>query len=236
MMITKGIAVARQLAETTSGINSSAIQANIVGAVFGKLRRKSVGCKQRGNRRAGPSASHVRMTCSMRILSCAVEAIAGFGLDGGGSGAKHPVAMLACGGEQFVNAWPHAVAATVRRIPAACSGDLLIGSIRRCAVRTRRGAIAGEDQMRVCVDESRSPRISPRHLSHCVGAGFRAGIRSTEQRPQHGPSSITSPARPARSWPSSGISSADARRGGPCQRNELPDVDDHGGHSRLWRG
>ena len=111
-----------------------------------------MGGEQRGDdarRTFGIEAGESRGACEFGV---AVEAVAGFGFDGGGAGAEHPVAMAAGGGEQLVFAGGAGEGDCAQNASAGC-GDLLIGGAGD-ALFEFGGAIAGEDEMGVGVDEA----------------------------------------------------------------------------------
>ena len=81
-----------------------------------------------------------------------IEAVAGFGFEGGGARAKHPVAMAAGGGEQLVGIGG-AGEGDGAQDAAAGSGDLLVSGSGDALLELG-GAIAGEDEMGVGVDEA----------------------------------------------------------------------------------
>ena len=162
-------------------------------------------------------------------LGGAIEAVAGFGFDGGGAGAQHPVAMLACGGQQVIFG-RGAGKSDGAQDATAGSGDLLIGGA--CdALLELGGAVASEAEMGVGIDEAGSDAAAAGINNHCVGRNLGFDLGTTAGRSNAAlfdeKGGVGDEAEFAKFGADSG-----ARWAG--EGDELPDVDDGGGHKAAY--
>ena len=97
----------------------------------------------------------------------AVEAVTGLGFDGGGSGAKHPVAM-ATGAASSSSSLAARVSCNGAQNAPARRGDLLIRCSGDALLKLCR-TIAGKNQVGVRVDESRRDAFAPASITTAWG-------------------------------------------------------------------
>ena len=178
VVVAEGVAIAGEFELRRFWNQLVADKANVFLAAVRKFRRDSVRGQQRGNdaRRTflvepADDAEHAQF----RVV---IETVTGLGFYRCGSAAQHPVAMAACGGKQLVIRGA-ARKAHGAKDASAGSGDLLVGGAGDTLLEFI-GAVAGEDQMRVRIDETRRNTAASRVDYGCVGgnAGAHLGLGS----------------------------------------------------------
>ena len=179
VIVAERVAIARQAGGCNFRDELFGNRADVRGAAIRKFRRDGVRGQQSGNDAGGAFVVEAREHAQHVQFGVAVETVAGLGFECRGAAAQHPVAMAACGGEQFIFSCGAGQLDGAQNA-AAGRGDLLIGGAGD-ALFELVGAIAGEDEMRVRIDEARC-HAAPFGVDDCrVGRDFGLEVRRSDR-------------------------------------------------------
>ena len=146
--------------------------ANVLVAAIGKLRGHGVRSQQRGHdphRTLGVEPGHHAQHAQLRVT---LQSIAGLGFCSRRAGAKHPVAMTARFGQQFLFRGGARRTHCVQN-PAAGRSNLLIAGAGNALLEFG-GAVARKHQVRVRIDKTRRHAAALAHRPPLRRAAMRA--------------------------------------------------------------
>ena len=152
VIVAEGVAVLGEFRGGYFGDQLFSDEADVIGAAVGEFWWDGVRGEERGDDSCRAFFVEAAKDAEHFELGVAVEAVAGFGFDGGGAGAEHPVAMAAGGSQQLIFSGGSGERDGSQDASAG-SGDLLVSGASD-ALFEFSGAVACEDEMSVGIDEA----------------------------------------------------------------------------------